>query len=1218
MDHHHQVYNQSPSYGHYFNSTPSSTHSSPRSYANDLDLYQNPYPPSNPYPSTQSRPHRPPHKSASYGPLHLSMANTTHEHDPNERTARPGNAHVHAAFHSQSLPLPSQSHSSTQLGTEPTSIPMDEDMIDQDLRDSLVKRDSTYTTSTPGLSGGLTRPLRPLEQERLAHLDRLKFFLATAPSRWDTDSAPSNANSTPASGTAPLPLGSGYSNGTGGGDSLPMSMHSSMPSQAPGLPGHGHGAQGPHPALNRFLLPTQEYVTCVLWNGLYHITGTDIVRALVFRFEAFGRPVRNMKKFEEGVFSDLRNLKPGVDACLEEPKSPFLDLLFKYQCIRTQKKQKVFYWFSVPHDRLFLDALERDLKREKMGQEPTTHIVGEPALSFTYDPKKSLYEQFSKAQGGRDGEGELEAAVRRAVEEGGVIGAPGTGDIEVDGADATEESESGVSDVDDMMGGPDGEDAAGRRKNGIPPALQGTIGLGMGPGTAWIEGNPAYKQRKKKGKNSKDDERGRSASMGVSGGGRYDSVSVSRERMGSGSMREEFGPGGSGNEGDAVSAADMFMMQARGELVPADGVVRKARPQPNIGEVGVYYTDDARASISGPTQGYMSGPAGDGVQRGHQRGRSYEGGIQHRNTYPLPTVPATAQGYSSFAERQAQPPLQPGPLSSDPKSNDGTVKTKAFVCPLYSCGRLFKRMEHLKRHLRTHTMERPYACPQCKKRFSRSDNLNQHLRTHGRGPVGTAGGGVLGGGGGAAVGDWIDGGGDGSDGSGSGGSADGRLGSMGEIEDPGVESEEGEDGTMFVPGDMNNLGMFGAAGIGMGMNFSANTLGNSASLAYGGSLGLDMQMCEVEVHGDIHEVSGDEEGLIMRTDGVAPNFSQEAYYPNASATVPFANGVSGTGNQQQATNEFDATWGIRPQPSPAFSAISAPSPPPGTIPHIRSNRSSLTSPPAGYRPSSSASSHSSLYSDDFVTSISAPSHKLAFDHSTLYPPGMMENAAQAAVAANGGAGPIRRHRSMTPSVMRNGEPIRRPMTANSNSEYAPGGSPGSTSGSVLGNTRGYHPYAGYNSAASRNGSTHSSPSGFNAPLAGEYNNQQQMRRSESRNSISGMQEQMRQMMTMNVDSTQPYGNERPNSVAGGHVSAFGHDLYRTDSPFAQTDSPAPYTTELPNHYGTDTYVHQTDSMSTTYDKHNSFGLSGGLNEQGQFTMQGTNNGYYSHAQHNTI
>ena len=78
--------------------------------------------------------------------------------------------------------------------------------------------------------------------------------------------------------------------------------------------------------------------------------------------------MKNSKKFEEGIFSDLRNLKSGTDASLEEPKSPFLDFLYKNNCIRTQKKQKVFYWYSVPHDRLFLDALERDLKREKMGQ----------------------------------------------------------------------------------------------------------------------------------------------------------------------------------------------------------------------------------------------------------------------------------------------------------------------------------------------------------------------------------------------------------------------------------------------------------------------------------------------------------------------------------------------------------------------------------------------------------------------------------------------------------------------------------------------------------------------------------------------------------------------------------------------------------------------------------------------------------------------------------
>ncbi|KAJ3562686.1 hypothetical protein NPX13_g8472 [Xylaria arbuscula] len=154
----------------------------------------------------------------------------------------------------------------------------------------------------------------------------------------------------------------------------------------------------PDQYIRRFLLPTGEYVSCVLWNNLFHISGTDIVRCLSFRFQAFGRPVRNSKKFEEGIFSDLRNLKSGTDASLEEPKSPFLDFLYKNNCIRTQKKQKVFYWYSVPHDRLFLDALERDLKREKMGQEATTQATSEPAVSFQYDSSQSLYEQLTKAQ----------------------------------------------------------------------------------------------------------------------------------------------------------------------------------------------------------------------------------------------------------------------------------------------------------------------------------------------------------------------------------------------------------------------------------------------------------------------------------------------------------------------------------------------------------------------------------------------------------------------------------------------------------------------------------------------------------------------------------------------------------------------------------------------------------------------------------------------------
>ena len=113
-----------------------------------------------------------------------------------------------------------------------------------------------------------------------------------------------------------------------------------------------------------FQMENGESISCILWQGKCFITGTDVVKILVYRFHKFGRPVMNLKKFEEGVFSDLRMLKHNSGASLEEPRSPFLEYLFRNNCIRTQKKQKVFYWYSVAHDNLFCDAVERDLKRE--------------------------------------------------------------------------------------------------------------------------------------------------------------------------------------------------------------------------------------------------------------------------------------------------------------------------------------------------------------------------------------------------------------------------------------------------------------------------------------------------------------------------------------------------------------------------------------------------------------------------------------------------------------------------------------------------------------------------------------------------------------------------------------------------------------------------------------------------------------------------------------
>jgi len=332
----------------YTNSNPPSTHSSPQSYALELDAGPPPGPHSHSYPIPSYTPHihsshrggvlLQPSRSASYSsttsnsshghlhhppPISLQVSTSTSSmHDHEERTARPGNAHVHAQFHSGLLGL-GGSFTSTNgggqgmetfglgigmggmgmegetptAGTGPSAAfglgggmggrgllveDMEDDPDPRGLRHSHAHghaddRDHPPAPhlSTPGLLNGLSRQLTDLERDRLAHLDKLKYFLATAPSRWDSSAA--NA----AGGVA----GSEYEDGVNvGGGPGGGAIGSTLGLDAAAAVAAYHHAP-PHPALNRFLLPNGEFVTCVLWNGLYHITGTDIVRALVFRFE---------------------------------------------------------------------------------------------------------------------------------------------------------------------------------------------------------------------------------------------------------------------------------------------------------------------------------------------------------------------------------------------------------------------------------------------------------------------------------------------------------------------------------------------------------------------------------------------------------------------------------------------------------------------------------------------------------------------------------------------------------------------------------------------------------------------------------------------------------------------------------------------------------------------------------------------------------------------
>ncbi|CAO3655167.1 unnamed protein product [Mucor hiemalis] len=132
----------------------------------------------------------------------------------------------------------------------------------------------------------------------------------------------------------------------------------------------------------------------------------------------------------------------------------------------------------------------------------------------------------------------------------------------------------------------------------------------------------------------------------------------------------------------------------------------------------------------------------------------------HHHPYPLLPTPSSnkpsdymysqPQHYTTMMQQQDSPTpssrssshnnsISSSSSSSTTSSNKSSSimkgeQKKPHACSHQNCDKRFRRLEHLKRHMRIHTHEQPFKCnyPGCLKAFSRSDNLTQHRKTHER------------------------------------------------------------------------------------------------------------------------------------------------------------------------------------------------------------------------------------------------------------------------------------------------------------------------------------------------------------------------------------------------------------------------------------------------------------------------------------------------------
>lgn len=105
----------------------------------------------------------------------------------------------------------------------------------------------------------------------------------------------------------------------------------------------------------------------------------------------------------------------------------------------------------------------------------------------------------------------------------------------------------------------------------------------------------------------------------------------------------------------------------------------------------------------------------------HSSGMDYKMNSKLDNGSSSETLGSISEASGGEGKSQKSIPLELTAYGTTPSG-----KPRLFVCQI--CTRAFARLEHLRRHERSHTKEKPFSCGVCQRKFSRRDLLLRHAQ----------------------------------------------------------------------------------------------------------------------------------------------------------------------------------------------------------------------------------------------------------------------------------------------------------------------------------------------------------------------------------------------------------------------------------------------------------------------------------------------------------